>query len=127
MNQLPAWVLTNPIPAVHDLDSRTSIEMVGRLYAAMQSLIKEVNEHIAQVNKTVGENDTELKTTLKEFEHKFTCISNDLVKMVREYEMTMDGKINAAVAEAVSTGKIVEVYDPLTESLYFEWEVNGNG
>lgn len=127
MNQLPTWVLTNPIPAVHDLDSRTSIEMVGRLYAVMQSLIKEVNEHIAQVNKTVGENDTELKTTLKEFEHKFTCISNDLVKMVREYEKTMDGKINAAVAEAVSTGKIVEVYDPLTESLYFEWEVNGNG
>ena len=93
----------------------------------MQSLINEVNEHIAQVNKTVGENDTELKTTLKEFEHKFTCISNDLVQMVREYEKTMDGKINAAVAEAVSTGKIVEVYDPLTESLDFKWEVNGNG
>ena len=127
MKQLPAWVLTNPLPAVHDLESRTSVEMVARLYAAMQSLIKEVNEHIAQVNKTVGENDTELKTTLKEFEHKFTCISDDLVQMVREYEKTMDGKINAAVAEAVSTGKIVEVYDPLTESLDFKWEVNGNG
>jgi SMC interacting uncharacterized protein involved in chromosome segregation len=127
MKQLPAWVLTNPLPAVHDLESHTSVEMVARLYAAMQSLIKEVNEHIAQVNKTVGENDTELKTTLEEFEHKFTRISNDLVRMVREYEKTMDGKINAAVAEAVSTGKIVEVYDPLTESLDFKWEVNGNG
>lgn len=127
MNQLPAWVLTNPLPAVHDLESRTSVEMVARLYAAMQSLIKEVNEHIAQVNKTVGENDTELKNALGQFEHKFTCISNDLVQMVREYEKTMDGKINAAVAEAVSTGKIVEVYDPLTESLDFRWEVNGNG
>lgn len=127
MNQLPTWVLTNPLPAVHDLESRTSVEMVARLYAAMQSLIKEVNEHIAQVNKTVGENDTELKTALQEFEHKFTCISNDLVQMVREYEKTMDGKITAAVAEAVSTGKIVEVYDPLTESLDFRWEVNRNG
>jgi hypothetical protein len=126
MKELPPWVLANPIPAVNDLDSRTSIEMVGRLYAAMQSLIKEVNEHIAQVNKTVGENETELKTALQEFENKFTCISNDLVKMVRDYEKTMDGKINAAVAEAVSTGKIVEVYDPLTESLDFKWEVNGN-
>lgn len=126
MNQLPAWVLTNPLPAVHDLESRTSVEMVARLYAAMQSLIKEVNEHIAQVNKTVGENDTELKTTLKEFEHKFTCISNDLVQMVREYEKTMDGKINAAIAEAVENGRIVEVYDPLTESLDFRWEVNEN-
>ena len=127
MKQIPAWVLTNPLPAVHDLESRTSVEMVARLYAAMQSLINEVNEHIAQVNKTVGENDTELKNTLQEFEHKFTCISNDLVQTVREYEKTMDGKINAAVAEAVSTGKIVEVYDPLTESLDFKWEVNGNG
>lgn len=126
MNQLPTWVLTNPLPAVHDLESRTSVEMVARLYAAMQSLIKEVNEHIAQVNKTVGENDTELKNALRQFEHKFTCISNDLVQMVREYETTMDGKINAAVAEAVSTGKIVEVYDPLTESLDFRWEVNRN-
>ena len=127
MKQLPAWVLTNPLPAVHDLESHTSVEMVARLYAAMQSLINEVNEHIAQVNKTVGENNTELKTTLKEFEHKFTCISNDLVQMVREYEKTVDGKIAAAVAEAVSTGKIVEVYDPLTESLDFRWEVNRNG
>ena len=127
MNKLPTWVLTNPLPAVHDLDSRTSIEMVGRLYAAMQSLIKEVNEHIAQVNKTVGENDTELKNALGQFEHKFTCISNDLVTMVRDYEKTMDGKINAAITEAISTGRLVEVYDPLTESLDFKWEVNGNG
>jgi hypothetical protein len=127
MNQLQTWVLTNPLPAVHDLDSRTSIEMVGRLYAAMQSLIEEVNEHIAQVNKTVGENDTELKNALGQFEHKFTCISNDLVTMVRDYEKTMDGKINAAITEAISTGKLVEVYDPLTESLDFKWEVNGNG
>lgn len=126
MKQLPAWVLTNPLPAVHDLESHTSVEMVARLYAAMQSLIKEVNEHIAQVNKTVGENDTELKTALQEFEHKFTCISNDLVQMVREYEKTMDGKINAAIAEAVQNGRIVEVYDSLTESLDFRWEVNEN-
>jgi SMC interacting uncharacterized protein involved in chromosome segregation len=127
MKQLPAWALTNPFPAVNDLESGTSIEMVARLYAAMQSLIKEVNEHIAQVNKTVGENDTELKTAMSQFEHKFTCISNDLVKMVRDYEKTMDGKINEAVTKAVSTGKIVEVYDPLTESLDFKWEVNENG
>ena len=127
MNQLPKWVLTNPLPAVHDLESLTSVEMVARLYAAMQTLIKEVNEHIAQVNKTVGENDNDLKTALKEFEHKFTCISNDLVKMVRDFEKTMYGKIADAVAEAVVAGKIVEVYDPLTESLEFRWEVDGNG
>lgn len=127
MNQIPTWVLTNPLPAVHDLESLTSVEMVARLYAAMQTLIKEVNEHIAQVNKTVGENDNDLKTALKEFEHKFTCISNDLVKMVRGFEKTMYGKIADAVAEAVVAGKIVEVYDPLTESLEFRWEVDGNG
>ncbi len=117
MNQLPTWVLTNPIPAVHDLESRTSVEMVARLYAAMQSLINEVNEHIAQANKTVGENDTELKNALTQFEHKFTCISNDLVKMVRDYGNTMDEKIANAVEEAFFAGKLVEVYDPLTESL----------
>lgn len=127
MNKLPPCSLPSTTPAVHDLESVSSLEMVAKLYGAMQSLINEVNEHIAQVNKTVGENDTELKNALEQFENKFTCISNDLVKMVREYEKTMDGKINAAVAEAVSTGKIVEVYDPLTESLDFRWEVNRNG
>lgn len=127
MKELPAWVLTNPLPAVHDLESRTSVEMVARLYAAMQSLIEEVNEHIAQVNKTVGENDTELKNALGQFEHKFTCISNDLVQMVREVEKKIDGKIAAAIAEAVVNGSIVEIYDPLTESLTLKWEVNNDG
>lgn len=126
MKELPPWVLANPLPAVNDLDSRTSIEMVGRLYAAMQSLIKEWNEHIDQVNKIVGENDIELKNALKDFEHKFTCISNNLVEMVRQYEKTMDGKINAAVAAAVANGSIVEVYDPVTESLEFKLEVSKN-
>jgi SMC interacting uncharacterized protein involved in chromosome segregation len=127
MNHLPTWVLENPLPAVHDLESRTSVEMVARLYAAMQSLIKEVNEHIAQVNETVGENDTELKNALGQFEHKFTCISNDLVRMVREVEKEIEGKIAEAVAGAVINGSIVEIYDPLTESLDLKWEVNGNG
>lgn len=127
MNKLPPWNIPSTTPAVHDLESVSSLEMVERLYAAMQSLIEEVNTHIAHVKLTVGANDTELKTALKQFEHKFTCISNDLVQMVREYEKTMDGKINTAIAEAVIAGKIVEVYDPLTESLEFRWEVNGNG
>ena len=127
MNKLPPWNIPGTTPAVHDLESLTSVEMVARLYAAMQTLIKEVNEHIAQVNKTVGENDNDLKPALKEFEHKFTCISNDLVKMVRDFEKTMYGKIADAVAEAVVAGKIVEVYDPLTESLEFRWEMDGNG
>lgn len=127
MNKLPPWNIPSTTPAVHDLESVSSLEMVAKLYGAMQSLINEVNEHIAQVNKTVGENDTELKNALGQFEHKFTCISNALVQMVREYGNEMDGKIAAAVAEAVRTGKIVEVYDPLTESLDFRWEVNRNG
>lgn len=117
MNQLPLWVLTNPLPAVHDLESRTSVEMVARLYAAMQSLIKEVNEHIAQVNKTVGENDTELKNDLNEFEIKFTKISNDLVKMVRDVEKTIDSKIISAVNEKLAELEVGLVYDPYTESL----------
>lgn len=127
MNKLPPWNIPSTTPAVYDLESVSSLEMVAKLYGAMQSLINEVNGHIAKVNKTVGENDTELKTTLGQFEHKFTCISNDLVQMVREYEKTMVGKINTAITEAVIAGKIVEVYDPLTESLEFRWEVNGNG
>lgn len=127
MKQLPKWNIPSTTPAVHDLESVSSLEMVAKLYGAMQSLINEVNDHIAQVNKTVGENDTELKNALGQFEHKFTCISNDLVRMVREVEKEIDGKITEAVAEAVINGSIVEIYDPLTESLNLRWEVNGNG
>ena len=117
MNQLPKWVLTNPLPAVNDLESLTTIEMVSRLYAAMQSLIDEVNEHIAQVNKTTGENAAALKKELEEFEHKFTCISNDLVKMVRGIEKNVDKIIAESVAEQLAALEIGMVYDPETEGL----------
>lgn len=117
MNQLPKWVLTNPLPAVNDLESLTTIEMVSRLYAAMQTLIDEVNAHVAQVNKTTGENAAALKKELEEFEHKFTCISNDLVRMVRGIEKNLPVMVSEAVAEEMKTAVIGMVYDPETESL----------
>lgn len=123
MNQLPPWNIPSTAPAVHDLESVSSLEMVSKLYGAMQSLITEWNEHSARVNAAVSDNDTEVKNALREFEHKFTCISNDLVKMVRDYDKKIDGKITDAVADAVNTGKVVAVYDPVTESLDFRWEV----
>lgn len=123
MNQLPPWNIPSTAPAVHDLESVSSLEMVSKLYGAMQSLITEWNEHSETVNAALSAKDTEVRNALQEFEHKFTCISNDLVTMVRDYEKRMDGKITDAVHEAVISGKIVEVYDPVTESLDFRWEV----
>lgn len=123
MNQLPNWNIPSTAPAVHDLESVSILEMVSKLYGAMQSLITEWNEHSETVNAALSAKDTEARNALQEFEHKFTCISNDLVTMVRDYEKRMDGKITDAVHEAVISGKIVEVYDPITESLDFRWEV----
>lgn len=123
MKQLPPWNIPSTAPAVHDLESVSALEMVSKLYGAMQSLITEWDKYSEAVNATLTAKDTEARNTIQEFEHKFTCISNDLVQMVRDLEKKMDGKITAAVRDAVISGKIVEVYDPITESLEFRWEV----
>lgn len=127
MKELPPWNIPSTAPAVHDLESVSSLEMVSKLYGAMQSLITEWNKYSETVNADLSEKDTEVRNAIQEFEHKFTCISNNLVQMVRDNEKKLDGKITDAVHEAVMSGKIVEIYDPMTESLEFRWEVNDNG
>lgn len=124
MNKLPDWNIPSTVPAVHDLESRSSLEMVAKLYGAMQSLITEWNEYREKATAAASAKDTEFSAALAEFEHKFTCISNDLVQMVRDYDKKLEGKITEVVAEAVNTGKVVAVYDPVTESLDFRWEVS---
>lgn len=123
MKQLPPWNIPSTAPAVHDLESVSTLEMVSKLYGAMRSLITEWNEWGEKVKAELSAENTEARNAIQEFEHKFTCISNDLVQMVRDLEKKMDGKITAAVHDAVISGKIVEVYDPITESLEFRWEV----
>lgn len=55
MVQLPRWVLTNPIPAVLDTESVTAIEMVAKLYGAMQGLIDEYNAFAERTEKSVND------------------------------------------------------------------------
>ena len=114
MQQLEKWCPANPQPAFNDVESLTAIQMVSRLYAAMQALIKEVNAHIEQVNAATDANREELQSELMEFSHRFTCISNDLVQMCRDIRRSLDAKISDAVAEQL---KALIVYDPETEGL----------
>lgn len=59
IKNLPNWCVTNQFPSAYDTDSATAIEMVAKLYAAMQETIDFLNEY-------VDEND-EIVLKLKEF------------------------------------------------------------
>lgn len=66
MEKLPKWCVTDKFPALYDVESATAIEMVAKLYGAMNSLIEEYNNFVDNINESVGDftttatNDNEL-------------------------------------------------------------------
>lgn len=50
---LPNWVLTKNYPAFYDTESVTAIEMVAKLYGAMQELITDYNKFIDDINQGI--------------------------------------------------------------------------
>lgn len=55
MINLPLWILRNKFPSVYDSESGTAIEMVSKVYGAMQELIDEYNKFAENCNKQIAE------------------------------------------------------------------------
>lgn len=123
MKNLPNWVLTNKFPAFYDTESGSAIEQTAKVYGAMQELIKEHNEFIANITNSI--NDFK-GTTEKEIDEFKTCITNTLenyIKMLDVKIEKMDKHIEEYVDEYFKSIindkniKAIGTYNTETESL----------
>lgn len=126
MNQLPNWVIVNPRPAVHDYESVTAIEMVAKLYGAMQQLIDECNKlegTFTEFAKSEEEKRTDFETDAEQVMREFVCkveqdvqsIRDEVAKNMLEVERVVTEQIVNAIA--AGTIEITQSYDASTEAL----------
>lgn len=77
MNKLPLWAPTTGRPAFYDSESATAIEMVAKLYGAMESLIDEYNKTIEELNKQFTDLEGDTREDLKLFKEEYIRIMNN--------------------------------------------------
>jgi len=82
MIQLPRWVLTNEMPAFYESESATSIEMVAKLYGAMQTLIDEYNSFAEGMEKTINDFMADATTDREVFEVAMRQEFQDFIDVV---------------------------------------------
>lgn len=115
MNLLPKWVLPPTLPSIYDLESFTALEMVSKLYGAVNELITEYNKTVEQLN---GFQEEE-KAAREEFELKLTKVVKQFICETESKFTDLEATAAQVVNEAIQAGRITvkEVYDPEKESL----------
>ena len=115
MQLLPKWVLPPTIPSIYDSESFTALEMVAKLYGAVNELITEYNKTVEQLN---GFQEAE-KAAREEFELKLTKVIKQFICETESKFADLEAPAANIVNEAIQAGRITvkEVYDPETESL----------
>ena len=115
MNLLPKWVLPPTLPSVYDCESFTALEMVSKLYGAVNELITEYNKTVEQLN---GFQEEE-KAAREDFELKLTKVVKQFICETERKFTDLESTAANIVNEAIQAGRITikEVYDPETESL----------
>ena len=94
---LPHWVLTDKHVAFYDVESKTAIQMVSRLYGKMQELVSDYNNYVDQINNLISDFQNGM---IADFEAFKQCV----IKTMDDYIETIDTKINVQdtkIAEAV--------------------------
>lgn len=115
MQKLPYWILTNPRPSFHDVESATVQQMTAKVYGAMNELIEEYNSFVEESNANIekygaemikGQNEftTKLIKTNREF---FDCIKTFTKENAQQYE-NLEENTAAAIADYVSRLKKID-------------------
>ena len=134
MYLLPKWVLTQNRPSVYDSESLTSVQMVAKVYQAMNDLIEEYNKFADEVNASILEYQESLTKDNEAFKECITTIVENYIKSIdikiEKQDLVIQNAIdymkenianttNEIVNEAISKGQIVvyEDYNEATESL----------
>lgn len=115
MNLLPKWVLPPTLPSIYDCESFTALEMVSKLYGAVNELITEYNKTVEQLN---GFQEAE-KAAREEFELKVTKVIKQFMCDMESNFVNLEATAETVINEAIQAGRITvtEVYNPETESL----------
>lgn len=109
---LPHWCMTDTIPSAYDVESKTAIKMVARLYASYEDLVKDYNNYIDELNKTIVDFETGVISDTTTFKETITKIVHDYIKMIDDKVKIQD----ATIAEAVDYMKTNIVY-AITETV----------
>lgn len=97
MIKLPLWTLNQNKPSVYDTESATCIEMVAKLYGAMQELIDEYNGFATNVNKLIEEFTTGVNNDNEVFRTALRQEFQDFIDTVAMEVQSQDNKIDEAV------------------------------
>lgn len=93
---LPSWCITNRQPAFLDVESKTAIEMVGKVYAAMRELQEDYNKYTSE---TTAKIDLFIADTNTDYE-KFKAY---ITKTVHDYIAMLDAKVEGLAGDYVES------------------------
>ena len=94
MELLPKWILTNPAPALYDAESGTAIEMVAKVYGAMNTLISEFNKMVDDVNSQIIKHKNSTEIDIDSFK---TCVTSTIENYIKSIENKTDRDKNIRI------------------------------
>lgn len=134
MYLLPKWIITNKRPSIHDTESLTILEGMGKVYGAMNDLINEYNSFADNVNTIITEftqlatkNQEEFEVALRQefqdfidaieikIQQQQTQIDNAVSYMQNNIIATAKNVINDSITKGTLT--VAVQYDEATENL----------
>ena len=134
MYLLPKWIITNKRPSIHDTESLTILEGMGKVYGAMNDLINEYNSFADNVNTIITEFTNSATKNQEEFEVALRQEFQDFIDVIEIKVQQQQTQIDNAVSymqdniisttsklinDGIANGGIVinTVYDPNNENL----------
>lgn len=134
MYLLPKWIITNKRPSIHDTESLTILEGMGKVYGAMNDLINEYNSFADNVNTIITEFTQSATKNQEEFEVALRQEFQDFIDVIEIKTQQQQTQIDNAVSymqdniisttrnlinDGIAKGSIVinTVYDPNNENL----------
>lgn len=98
-NPLPPLALTDLQPCFYDVESVSTVEMVSKLYAYLQSLVNDYNAFVNEINANITdfENSTD---------KNIACFKKCVMDLMTNYIESIDTKINlqnSNIAQAIDT------------------------
>ena len=125
MKHLPKWCITDKFPALYDTESATAIEMVAKIYGAMNEMIEDYNKWVDNTNKHIEDFENDVTADVETFKVAMRQEFQDFIDVIdlrmQSAENFMRDNIESTVIKLVEKGDIIMTanYDDTTESLNF--------
>lgn len=116
--KLPPWNLTNKLPAFHDVESASSVQMTAKLYDYMKAFGLDYEKFVEEINTAITEYNTDMETDQKCFEEKITKTIHDYIHIIDTKLAHQDREIEEAISyikENLEVG-ITSILEQMKES-----------